>query len=138
MQTKGNPQEVEIQEYWLVLKRRWQVVVAVLLSSVGLSGFAILKQKPKYEASGMLLFKSDRISSLTKAGEKIGDLKSLMREGNPLTTQAVILKSRPILREAINTLGLVDKKGIPLEAESLQVKVEPIVGTDVLKVSYIS
>jgi len=138
MQTKGNPQEVEIQQYWLVLKRRWKVVAAVFLTSVGLSGFAILKQTPKYQASGMLLFKSDRISSLTKAGEKIGDLESLVREGNPLTTQAVILKSKPILREAINTLDLVDKKGKPLDPELLQIKVEPIVGTDVLKVSYTS
>ncbi len=135
MQTKDNPQEIEIQQYWLVLKRRWTLVVAVILASVGLSGFAILKQKPKYQASGMLLFKSDRISSLTKAGEKIGDLESLVREGNPLTTQAVILKSKPLLKAAINTVGIVDKKGNPLDPELLDLKVEPIVGTDVLKVS---
>jgi polysaccharide biosynthesis transport protein len=138
MQTKDNPEEIDIQQYWLVLKRRWTVVVAVFLASVGLSGFAILKQKPKYEASGMILFKSDRISSLTKAGEKIGDLESLVREANPLTTQSVILKSKPLLKEAINTVGIVDKKGKPLEPELLELKVEPIVGTDVLKVSYTS
>ncbi len=138
MQTKDNPEEIDIQQYWLVLKRRWAVVVAVFLASVGLSGFAILKQKPKYEASGMILFKSDRISSLTKAGEKIGDLESLVREANPLTTQSVILKSKPLLKEAINTVGIVDKKGKPLEPELLELKVEPIVGTDVLKVSYTS
>lgn len=138
MQTKDYPQEIEIQQYWLVLKRRWTVVVTVFLASVGLSGFAIFKQKPKYQASGMLLFKSDRISSLTKAGEKIGDLESLVREVNPLTTQAVILKSKPIIREAINIVGIVDKKGKPLDPELLNLKVEPIVGTDVLKVSYTS
>lgn len=138
MQTKDYPEEVEIQQYWLVLKRRWTVVVTVFLASVGLSGFAIFKQKPKYEASGMILFKSDRISSLTKAGEKIGDLESLVREVNPLTTQAVILKSKPLLKAAINTVGIVDKKGKPLEPELLELKVEPIVGTDVLKVSYTS
>ncbi|MCV3216495.1 polysaccharide biosynthesis tyrosine autokinase [Plectonema radiosum NIES-515] len=138
MQTKDYPEQIEIQQYWLVLKRRWTVVVAVFLASVGLSGFAILKQKPQYEASGMLLFKLDRISSLTKAGEKIGDLESLVREVNPLTTQAVILKSKPLLKEAINTVGIVDKKGKPLDPELLKIKVEPIVGTDVLKVSYTS
>jgi polysaccharide biosynthesis transport protein len=138
MQTKDYPEQIEIQQYWLVLKRRWTVVVAVFLASVGLSGFAILKQKPQYQASGMLLFKLDRISSLTKAGEKIGDLESLVREVNPLTTQAVILKSKPLLKEAINTVGIVDKKGKPLDPELLQIKVEPIVGTDVLKVSYTS
>lgn len=138
MQTKDYSEEIEIQQYWLILKRRWTVAVTVFLGSVGLSGFAIFKQGPKYEASGMLLFKSDRISSLTKAGEKIGDLESLVREANPSTTQAVIIKSKPILTEAINIVGIVDKKGQPLDPELLQLKVEPIVGTDVLKISYTS
>jgi succinoglycan biosynthesis transport protein ExoP len=138
MQTKDNQEEIDIQQYWLVLKRRWTVVMTVFLASVGLTGFAIFKQKPKYEASGMILFKSDRISSLTKAGEKIGDLESLVREVNPLTTQAVILKSKPLLKAAIKTVGIVDKKGKLQEPELLELKVEPIVGTDVLKVSYTS
>ncbi|MBP5975357.1 polysaccharide biosynthesis tyrosine autokinase [Brasilonema sp. CT11] len=138
METRGYQEEVEIQKYWLVLKRRWPIVVGVLLASIGFSSFLIFLQKPEYQASGMLLFKSDRTSSLTKVGEKIGDLESLMREGNPLETQAVILKSEPILKQVIDTLGLKDKKGKPLGPESLQIKVEPIVGTDVLKVSYTS
>ncbi|MBW4593979.1 MAG: polysaccharide biosynthesis tyrosine autokinase [Brasilonema angustatum HA4187-MV1] len=138
METRGYQEEVEIQKYWLVLKRRWPIVVGVLLASIGFSSFLIFLQKPEYQASGMLLFKSDRTSSLTKVGEKIGDLESLMREGNPLETQAVILKSEPILKEVIDTLGLKDKKGNALGPESLQVKVEPIVGTDILKVSYTS
>ncbi|NMG18277.1 GumC family protein [Brasilonema bromeliae] len=138
METRGYQEEVEIQKYWLVLKRRWPIVVGVLLASIGFSSFLIFLQKPEYQASGMLLFKSDRTSSLTKVGEKIGDLESLMREGNPLETQAVILKSEPILKEVIDTLGLKDKKGNALDPESLRIKVEPIVGTDVLKVSYTS
>ncbi len=138
METKGYQEEIDIQKYWLVLKRRWPIVAGVVLASIGLSSFAVFLQKPKYQASGMLLFKSDRTSSLTKVGEKIGDLESLMREGNPLETQAVILKSEPILEEVIKTLGLKDKKGATLDPESLQIKVEPIVGTDVLKVSYTS
>jgi polysaccharide biosynthesis transport protein len=138
METKGYQEEIDIQKYWLVLKRRWPIVAGVVLASIGLTTFAMFLQKPEYQATGMLLFKSDRTSSLTKVGEKIGDLESLMREGNPLETQAVILQSQPILEEVINTLGLKDKKGNTLEPESLKIKVEPIVGTDVLKVSYTS
>ncbi len=131
-------QSVDIQQYWLVLKRRWPFVVAVLFGSLGLSGLALFKQRPEYQATGMLLFKSDRISSLTKAGEKIGDLESLMREGNPLDTQAVIVNSEPILKEVIENLQLEDEQGNLLEPESLSIKVEPIVGTDILKVSHTS
>jgi polysaccharide biosynthesis transport protein len=138
MESKDNSRDIDVQLYWLILKRRWQWLLGILLVSIGLSSFFILKQKPQYRADGMLLFKSDRISSLTKVGEKIGDLESLMQEGNPLETQAIILSSKPILKEVINSLALKDKKGKLLEAEALKVKVEPIVGADVLKVSYTS
>jgi capsular exopolysaccharide synthesis family protein len=138
METKSYPQEqeVDIQQYWLVLKRRWQFVVIVLLATVGLVGAVLLMRKPSYEATGRLLFKSDRISSLTKVGERIGDLESLVHQNNPLETQAVILKSQPILREVISTLQLKDKKGKLLEPESLKLRIEPIVGTDIINVTY--
>ena len=138
MDNKSNSQEIDIQQYWLIIKRRWLFIVAALFGSLGLSWLVILQQKPEYEANGMLLFKSDRISSLTKAGEKIGDLESLMREGNPLETQAVIIQSEPILQQVIDTLELKDDKGKPLETESLGIKVEPLVGTDVINVTYTS
>ena len=138
MQKKNNTQEIDIQQYWLIIKRRWLFIVAAMLGSVGLSWFVILQQKPQYKADGLLLFKSDRISSLTKAGEKIGDLESLMREGNPLDTQAVIIQSEPILQEVIYTLNLKDEEGNFLDPESLEIKVEPLVGTDVINVSYTS
>lgn len=136
METKSYLEEIDIQQYWLVLKRRWFITATVLCAFVGLSGLVVLRQKPQYEASGMLLFKSDRTSSLTKAGEKIGDLESLMREGNPLQTQAVIINSQPILKEVINTLNLKNKDGKPLDVELLKVAVEPVVGTDVIKLTY--
>ncbi|MDJ0675583.1 MAG: polysaccharide biosynthesis tyrosine autokinase [Calothrix sp. MO_167.B42] len=138
IETQGPVEEFDIQQYWLVLKRRWLIAAAVFCTSVGLSGFVVFRQKPQYQASGMLLFKSDRISSLTKAGGTVGDLESIKREGNPLETQAVIVNSQPILQEVVNTLDLKDDEGEPLETESLKIKVEPVIGTDVLKVSYTS
>lgn len=131
-------EEVDIQNYWLVLRRRWPIAAGVFLTCVGLSGVAIYIQKPEYNASGMLLFQSNRTSSLTKVGEKIGDLESLMREGNPLETQAVILNSEPILETVINTLQLKDKQGKLLSPDLVKIKLEPINGTDVLKISYSS
>lgn len=138
METKGYQEEIDIQKSLLVLKRRWHIIAGVMLVSVGLSGTAMFLQKPKYQATGMLLFQSDRTSSLTKAGEKIGSLESLMREGNPLETQAVVVSSQPILQRVIEKLGLKNDGGTSLAPEELKIKVEPIVGTDVLKVSYIS
>ena len=138
METQDYSPETEIKEYWLVLKRRWRLIAAVILASAGLAGLALFLRQPEYQATGMLLFKSDRISSLTKVGEKIGDLESVMREGNPLQTQAIIVNSRPILSKVIHDLSLKDERGKNLDPESLKVKVEPILGTDILSVSYIS
>jgi polysaccharide biosynthesis transport protein len=138
METQDYSPESEIKEYWLVLKRRWPLVAAVIIASVGLSGLALFLRKPEYQATGMLLFKSDRTSSLTKVGEKIGDLESVMREGNPLQTQAIIVNSRPILSKVIDDLHLKDEQGKNLDPESLKIKVEPILGTDILSVTYLS
>ncbi|MCP6763082.1 MAG: polysaccharide biosynthesis tyrosine autokinase [Fischerella sp. CENA71] len=138
METNSYTQETEIQQYILVLKRRWRLILSIILASIGLSGLALFTQKPEYQADGILLFKSDRTSSLTKVGEKIGDLEALMREGNPLETQAVIVNSHPMLQEVITALELKDKQGKLIDPELLKINVKPIVGTDVLKVSYTS
>ncbi|MER3491828.1 MAG: lipopolysaccharide biosynthesis protein [Mastigocladus sp. ERB_26_2] len=138
METNSYTQEAEIQQYLLILQRRWRLITAIILASIGLSGSALFMQKPEYQADGILLFKSDRTSSLTKVGEKIGDLEALMREGNPLETQAVIVNSHPMLQEVITALQLKDDQGKLIDPELLKVNVKPIVGTDVLRVSYAS
>ncbi|PMB08916.1 lipopolysaccharide biosynthesis protein [Fischerella thermalis CCMEE 5273] len=138
METNSYTQATEIQQYLLILKRRWRLITAIILASIGLSGSALFMQKPEYQADGILLFKSDRTSSLTKVGEKIGDLEALMREGNPLETQAVIVNSHPMLQEVITALQLKDDQGKLIDPELLKVNVKPIVGTDVLRVSYAS
>lgn len=138
METNSYTQATEIQQYLLILKRRWRLITTIILASIGLSGSALFMQKPEYQADGILLFKSDRTSSLTKVGEKIGDLEALMREGNPLETQAVIVNSHPMLQEVITALQLKDDQGKLIDPELLKVNVKPIVGTDVLRVSYAS
>ncbi|PLZ86975.1 lipopolysaccharide biosynthesis protein [Fischerella thermalis CCMEE 5194] len=138
METNSYTQATEIQQYLLILQRRWRLITAIILASIGLSGSALFMQKPEYQADGILLFKSDRTSSLTKVGEKIGDLEALMREGNPLETQAVIVNSHPMLQEVITALQLKDDQGKLIDPELLKVNVKPIVGTDVLRVSYAS
>ena len=60
MQNKKNNQEIDIQQYWLIIKRRWLFIVAAMLGSVGLSWLVIDQQKPQYQANGLLLYKSIR------------------------------------------------------------------------------
>jgi polysaccharide biosynthesis transport protein len=138
MDTRNYPEEIDVQKYLLVLKRRWLVISGVFAACVSLAGISLLIQRPAYEASGQLLFQSNRTSSLTGVGEKIGDLESVKRESNPLDTQALVLESLPIKQEVITTLNLKDKNGVPLNSELLTINANSILGTDVLKVSYVS
>ncbi len=138
METKDNTEDVNIQKYFLIVKRHWRVSTGVFATFVALSGAALLLDKPAYEASGKLLFQINRTSSYTGVGEKQGQLESLKREANPLDTQGVLIQSAPIIQEVIRTLNLKDKHGVPLTPEVVKIKTEPVLNTDVLKVSFTS
>lgn len=138
METKQYSEDFDLQNYWLVLKRRWLVATGVFAATVGLVGLATSVQRPSYEANGRLLVQSNRTTSLTGVGEKVGMLESLRREGNPLDTQAVVVTSYPILQRVIDTLQLKNEKGRPMDPEELskKLKVEAVPTTDILNLRY--
>lgn len=138
MENKNYPEEIDVQKYLLVLKRRWLIASGVFAAFVTLGVVNYVMQRPVYEGTGKLLFQSNRTSSLTGVGEKIGHLESIKREANPLDTQAIVLQSTPVIQEVINKLQLKDKKGNPLTPDAVSVRTEPIVGADVLKISFTS
>jgi polysaccharide biosynthesis transport protein len=138
MDQRHYPEEIDLQKYWLVLRRRWLIISGMAVSTAALAGASAYSEKPQYKAQGQLLVQSSRTGFLTGVGERIGSLESLKREGNPLDTQAVVVQSLPLVQEVIQKLNLRDAQGQLLDAEDLKLKVETVVGTDVLKVSYAS
>jgi capsular exopolysaccharide synthesis family protein len=138
METKRYSEDFDLQSYWLVLKRRWLVGAGVFAATVGLVGLSTSMQRPSYEANGRILVQSNRTTSLTGVGEKVGTLESLKREGNPLDTQAVVVTSYPILQRVIDTLQLKNGKGRPMDPEELsrRMKVEAVPTTDILNLKY--
>ncbi|MEP0919370.1 polysaccharide biosynthesis tyrosine autokinase [Leptolyngbya sp. DQ-M1] len=138
METKRYSEDFDLQSHWLVLKRRWLVTVGVFAATVGLVGLATTMQRPSYEANGRVLVQTNRTTSLTGVGEKIGTLEPLRREGNPLDTQAVVVMSYPNLQRVIDTLQLKNGKGRSMTPEELarRLKVEPVPTTDILNVKY--
>jgi capsular exopolysaccharide synthesis family protein len=138
MENQNYPEEIDLQKYLLVLKRRWLVATGVFATFAGLALFTVSVQKPAYEASGKLLFQSNRTSSLTGAGEKIGDLEALKREFNPLDTQALLVESTSLKEEVIDALDLKKKNGEPWEPGAIKLQAKAVLGTDVLTVSYAS
>ncbi len=138
MENQNHPEEIDVQKYLLVLKRRWLIASIVFAGFAGFAGFNWITQKPDYEATGKLLFRADNTSSLTGAGKDIGHLESIKREANPLDTQAIILQSEPIIKEVVKSLDLKEKNGQPLNPDSISVSTGSIVGTDIMRVSYTS
>lgn len=138
MESRNYPEEIDLQKYWLVLKRRWLVVSGIFVASVGLAAFAASLEEAQYQASGKLLFQTDRVASLTGVGENIGELEALTFQGNPLETQAVVVQSLPILQETVEALNLTSEDGTPLPPKALAegLSVEAVSGTDVMEISY--
>jgi polysaccharide biosynthesis transport protein len=138
MEIKDYSEEIDVQRYWLVLRRRWLPAASVLGSVVALASAFALMQRPVYQAEGKLLIKSSSASELTGLGETLGQLKALGEQNTPLDTQAEIIRSTPIVQETIRSLGLDDGDGKPMEPELLakSLKVKGVTGTDVLQISY--
>jgi polysaccharide biosynthesis transport protein len=140
MQPIHDPRDhVDFTAYFSVLKRRWLPTSLVLASVFGLSATATFIQKPIYESEGKLLFdKKDKASSLTGLLGQANELSSLTQAGNPLDTEAELVRSVPAAKNAIATLGLKDEKGKALKVDAFlkRLKVKSIRGTDVMAVSY--
>ena len=63
MDHKSYPEEIDLQKYWLVIRRRWPVLLGVMASSMGLAGTASYLKKPTFQAQGKLLFQSSRTTA---------------------------------------------------------------------------
>jgi polysaccharide biosynthesis transport protein len=130
---------IGIEYYWLILKRRWVPATAVFLSIFLLGAIATTMKKQVYEAEGKLRFKKFApISSLTEVGKEIGSLDKLAEKSNPLTTEAEVVVSVPVVKEVLTKLKLKNERGEPLKAKDFlsHLMVSDVKGTDVLKVSF--
>ncbi|MGB7084709.1 MAG: polysaccharide biosynthesis tyrosine autokinase [Phormidesmis sp.] len=132
-------EEIDLQRYWLVLKRRWRPASAVFVATVLASVGAALNQKPLYEAAAKLLLQPDQTASLTTGiNQELGSLKSLKQTSDPLATQSEIIFSLPILEDTIRELNLRDSEGVPVDPSDLaeDLEVAPLPDTDLITVSY--
>ncbi|MDB9541437.1 polysaccharide biosynthesis tyrosine autokinase [Anabaenopsis tanganyikae CS-531] len=131
--------QINLQKYWLTVKRRWLLIATIIGSVFGLTAFVTFSQKPIYEAEGQLLFdKQNSISSLTGVTEQLGQLSGVGTGSNPLDTQAEIIRSHPLIQKTISELQLKNQDGQPLGINTFRskLKVETVRGTDVLQLSY--
>ncbi|MEM6611689.1 MAG: polysaccharide biosynthesis tyrosine autokinase [Cyanobacteria bacterium P01_C01_bin.72] len=131
---------LDFQKYWQVLKRRWVPALVTFASVVGVATVGSFLSPEKYEAEAELLIESDNTSKITGLEDDLGKIEGLTIDSNPVTTQARIIQSRPIVNQLVKELDLRDQKGKLLKYQDIteNLKIKPIVGTDVLQIRYIS
>ena len=131
-------EEIDLQRYWLVLKRRWKPALAVFTLTLAAAFGTTTQQKEMYEAAAKLLLRPDQTASLTGISQDLGSLESLKTTSDPLATQAEIIFSLPILEDTIRALDLRDSEGKPVKPSELaeDLRVEPLSETDVIAVAH--
>ncbi|MGC9527849.1 MAG: GumC family protein, partial [Limnospira sp.] len=132
--------DLDLGRYWQTLKRRWFFVLGAFVLTVSGAVYATQFLTPTYEASGRLLFKVDRTSSLAGIGEGLGELKALLADQTPLSTQIEIMYSTPLLQEVIEELNLTNEEGELLNPADIRqgMGIKIIGGTDIVELSYTS
>lgn len=129
---------LDFYKYWQVLKRRWVPALVTFASIVGVAAAGSFLLPEIYEAEAELLIESDNTSRLTGLEDSLGEVEGLTIDSNPVTTQARVLQSRPVVQQLVKDLNLRDGEGKLLKYKDIleNLTIEPIVGTDVLQVSY--
>ncbi len=130
--------DVDFSRYVRTLRSRWLLIAVLWGGTVGLAGIVASLQLPTYEASTKVLVRTDPTSTLTGVGRGVGDLGSLVKAQNPLTTEVEIISSKPVIEEVIQRLGLKNAEKGVLSAEDFyqQLTVEIVGGADVISFSY--
>ncbi|MGL5880986.1 MAG: GumC family protein, partial [Xenococcaceae cyanobacterium] len=130
---------IGITQYWVIIKRRWLPATAVFLLFFLMGVLATSMKQQMYEAEGKLKFKKlNTTSSLTEVGKEIGSLDKLAEKTNPLTTEAEIIISLPVIKETLAKLQLKNERGELLKPKEFvkQLSVSDVKGTDILKINY--
>lgn len=131
-------EQIDLQRYWLVLKRRWLPASALALLFILGAGALAMRQKGGYQASGQVFIQRDRTASLTGIGQELSTPEALGRESGVLATQTQLLQSTELLETVIESLDLRNEDGSLRSAASLRpgLEIDKISGTNILQVSY--
>jgi capsular exopolysaccharide synthesis family protein len=130
---------MEVQQYWLILKRRWLPATAVFATVSALTVVSLAQQKNVYEAEGRLRFtRGDRTTALTGVGRGIGDFDPLVADNNPMSTEMEVIRSAPMIESTIRKLQLKNGDDTPLSRTQFlsRLLLTNTRGTDIMRLGY--
>lgn len=134
--------EIGLDQYWLIVKRRWLPALAIFGTTVAVFSYWGSIQPPVLEAQGKLRIKSsDSTSALTGLNDfedERGRLRSLNDDESPIETEIELMMTAPTIREAIERINYRDEEGDPIRVDQFQdnLDIDAEGGTDILKVTY--
>ncbi len=120
---------IRIEDIIDALKSKWQmIVIAMLITTIIAAAAAFFFVKPKYEASTKLFIGKEA------SGQSTYNSSDVQMYQNILKTYVDIIKTDDLINSAI--------EGKDVDKDSSQIKssltVEPLTGTQIIKVSYVS
>ncbi|CAA7603171.1 Chain length determinant protein [Acididesulfobacillus acetoxydans] len=125
-------EELDLRQYWEVLRKHWLIVVAIPLIAAltsGIVSFFVLK--PVYESVTTLIVgqKATAADSVDQAG-KLLDYNALLADQQLAKTYATIAKSRTVEENVIKTLGLSQT----FDTLNKSITVDSVPNTEVLEI----
>lgn len=124
-------QELDLLQYWEVLKKRWLIILAIPLIAAltsGIVSFFILK--PVYQASTTLIVGKKAADNSQQANQLL-DYNVLLANQQLAKTYGTIAKSRTVEEDVINDLKLT----VTPEQLDPNVSVDPVKNTEILQIS---
>ncbi|MCU0526334.1 MAG: polysaccharide biosynthesis tyrosine autokinase [Elainella sp. Prado103] len=130
---------MDVQTYWLILKRRWLPATLMFAAIMGLSVAHLNAQEPIYRAQGKLRFTRDVTPSITGVGEEQGEVAPLFADNNPISTEMGVIRSIPTVQATIDQLQLKDGAGNLMKPHQFlnRLSLTAERGTDLLEIAYL-
>ena len=123
-------EEIELRQYWDVLRKRWKIVVVLPLIAALTSGvISFFVIKPIYQASTTLIVGKKALDSGKDATQML-DHNVLLANQQLAKTYATIAQSRTVEQNVIKDLNL------PLTVEGLDslISINPVKTTEILEI----
>jgi capsular polysaccharide biosynthesis protein len=123
-------EEIDLRQYWEILRKRWLIVVAIPLIAALTSGIiSFFVIKPSYEASTTLIV-GKKASEQGQAAAQMLDNNVLLANQQLAKTYATIAQSRTVEESVIKNLNL------PLTVEQLDqlVTIDQVKTTEILEI----
>lgn len=129
---------MELMEYYfLILRRKWVILAAFLIALI--TGIIYtLTVTPIYKADGKILIyqkgmdTGQNLSELLSASVAVGGIEDVT------STQVELMKTRPLITDAIQILKLNDAKGLPLKPKAVlqNLSISSVKNTELIQLSY--